>query len=226
MIDYLQWMKDLKLINLVFVHLGDTHPRAQTLEFQRFMQKTALRTWHPTSTRIAWTWSESWRLKSTIRTTPIESLAGKSGKPQAYGTQITRRDMQPNCTTIHRTEHVVAPQNKSHRGGTHPHDPRLESSRHMRINACRVSSFWIFSNRPNIFAIISAGQSTQMRTRIPQWHKSMNAITRTANHKHPKQISLGAACERFSILTKVPNTSWTIDNLMAQIFTLQRWNAH
>ena len=80
---------------------------------------------------------------------------------------------------------------------------------------------WIFANRPNMFAIMSAGQSTQMRTRIQQWHKSMNAITRTENHKHPKQISL----ERFS-MTKVPNTSWTIDNLVAQIFTLQRWNAH
>ena len=53
-----------------------------------------------------------------------------------------------------------------------------------------------------------------------------NTIARTANHKHPKQISLDAACERFSTLTKVPNTSWTIDNVVAQIFTLQNWNAH
>ena len=204
-------------------NLGGTHPRAPTLEFRRFMQKTALRTWHPTSTRIAWTCSESWRLKSTIRTTPIESLAGKSGKPQTYGTQIARRDIQPNCTTIHCTEHIVAPQNKSHRGGTHPHDPKLECSRHVRINVCRVPSFWFFAN---MFAIMSAGQSTQMRTRIQQWHKSMNAITQTENHKHPKQISLDAACARFSPLTKVPNTSWRLDNLVAQIFTLQRWNAH
>ena len=102
---------------------GGTHPRAPTLELHRFMQKTALLTWHPTSTRIAWTCSESWRLKSTIRTTHIESLAGKSGKPQASEANIARRGMRKIFATDQSAKHIL---DNRQIGGTNLHAPTLE----------------------------------------------------------------------------------------------------
>ena len=180
-------------------NLGGTHPRAPTLEISKI------------------------HAKNSAAHMGIQHLRGSLGHVRNHGGSSQQSERHPSNHLLARAEdhkhtehklHVatynriaqpyIVPntswrlKNKSNRGGTHPHDPKLESSRHMRINECRVPSFWIFANRPNMFAIMSAGQSTQMRTRIPQWHKSMNAITQTENHKHPKQVSLVAACERFS----------------------------
>ena len=119
---------------------------------------------------------------------------------------------------------VVTTLDWSQLDGTRPHDPRLESSRHVRISASRFPSFWIPANRPNMLGNMTPGQSTHMRTRTQQWHKSRNALTRTENHKHPKQVSLDATCEGFSQRTKVANTSWTTETANSATHAYHRWS--
>ena len=155
-------------------------------------------------TRIAWTSFQlcaAWNKKCKHTSIPPNHLDGnphiQTSNTKKHARHGTHAPPQTTKTVVVGSI-VVTTLDWSQLGGTRPHDPRLESSRHVRISASRFPSFWILANRPNMFGNMTPGQSTHMRTRFQQWHKSMNALTRTENHKHPKQVSLDATCEGFS----------------------------
>ena len=177
-------------------NLGGTHPRAPKLEFQRFMEKQRC-------------------------SLGIQHLRGSLGHVRNHGGSSQQSERHPSNHLLARAENHKHTEHKLH-VATYNRIAQLyivpNTSWRLKTKATVVAHILTIQSlnlldtcasthvvslpseflqiAPSMFAIMSAVQSTQMRTRIPQWHKSMNAITQTENHKHPKQVSLNAGMRK------------------------------